>query len=264
MTVTATTEDSGLPVMLDSKDVVDAFKRYNLAIYAEARREFYHEVNLNPFRPHAESTLRFVEWMFWDWFSYDCAISGHGLSLDESEDLELELEHRPGMGISPFIAMGELLYEHTDKIDNRGICDLRDIDETNFASMFWIRDANAASGCLRLEDIVQGGTYDVMDHAAAGKYDGARGGMIVNRIAYARGAWRTCAIPVYEARRPDDPEVGGKLIRDFRNCGYRPDFPGLVRFFYGRAKDTGLDWEQTDRALREGTLDGLIRKACER
>ena len=33
------------------------------------------------------------------------------------------------------------------------------------------------------------------------------------------------------------------LARSFRETGYKPDFAGLVRFFYGRAKDTGLDWK---------------------
>lgn len=46
--------------------------------------------------------------------------------------------------------------------------------------------------------------------------------------------------------------------------GYKPDFAGLVRFFYGRAKDTGLDWEDVEAARQAGTLDALIKKASNR
>ena len=38
----------------------------------------------------------------------------------------------------------------------------------------------------------------------------------------------------------------------------------LVRFFYGRAKDTGLDWEDVEAARQAGTLDALIKKASNR
>lgn len=53
-------------------------------------------------------------------------------------------------------------------------------------------------------------------------HDGAHGGMIVNRIAHVRGAWRSCAIPIYEARRPDDPEIGDSLVRTFQRNGFKP------------------------------------------
>lgn len=72
---TAAVEDSGAPAILDTKDVVDMFKQCNLAVYAEARREFYREVSLNPFKPYPEGLLRMIEWQFWDWFSFDCSIS---------------------------------------------------------------------------------------------------------------------------------------------------------------------------------------------
>lgn len=88
--------------------------------------------------------------------------------------------------------------------------------------------------------------------------------MIVNRIAHVRGAWRSCAIPIYEARRPDDPEIGDSLVRTFQRNGFKPDFAGLVRFFYGRAKDTGFDWEDMEKARNAGTLDETIRKAYDR
>ncbi|WP_373160053.1 hypothetical protein [Bifidobacterium longum] len=264
MTATITDiEDFDVPLMLDTQDVVEAFKRCNLAVYAEARREFYREVNLNPFKPHSKNLLRMVEWAFWDWFAFDCVVSATGLTGDESSDMKIELEHNPTAGISPFLAVAEFLHADEGTVDARGIHDLRDVDDTNFASMFWIKDASAAQGRIRVEDIIHGGIYDLADPQAARQYDGACGGMIVNRIARVRGVWKSCAIPIYEARRPDDPEVGATIAQGFRESGYRPDFPGLVRFFYGRAKDTGLDWEGMVAARDAGTLDRLIQQACD-
>lgn len=228
--------------MLDTKDVAEMFKRCNLAVYAEARRIYYREVNLNPCKKYPKQVLQRVEWWFWDWFAYDCAVSGIGLTGNESEDLRIELQYGPGAGISPFLALAEFMYDKDERIGTREIRDFRELDDTNFASMFWIRDASAVKGRLTVEDIIHGGVYEVADVHAASQYDGAHGGMIVNRIAHVRGVWRSCSIPIYEARRPDDPRIGDSLARSFRETGYKPDFAGLVRFFYGRAKDTGLDW----------------------
>ena len=107
--------------------------------------------------------------------------------------------------------------------------------------MFWIRDASAVKGRLTVEDIIHGGVYEVADVHAASQYDGAHGGMIVNRIAHVRGVWRSCSIPIYEARRPDDPRIGDSLARSF-----------------------GLDWEDVEAARQAGTLDALIKKASNR
>ena len=62
--------------MLDTKDVAEMFKRCNLAVYAEARRIYYREVNLNPCKKYPKQVLQRIEWWFWDWFAYDCAVSG--------------------------------------------------------------------------------------------------------------------------------------------------------------------------------------------
>lgn len=40
--------------------------------------------------------------------------------------------------------------------------------------------------------------------------------------------------------------------------------PVWCGFFYGRAKDTGLDWEDVEAARQAGTLDALIKKASNR
>ena len=220
---TTTAENAGLPAMLDTKDVAEMFKRCNLAVYAEARRIYYREVNLNPCKKYPKQVLQRIEWWFWDWFAYDCAVSGIGLTGNESEDLRIELQYGPGAGISPFLALAEFMYDKDERIGTREIRDFRELDDTNFASMFWIRDASAVKGRLTVEDIIHGGVYEVADVHAASQYDGAHGGMIVNRIAHVRGVWRSCSIPIYEARRPDDPQIGDSLARSFRETGYKPD-----------------------------------------
>lgn len=216
---TTTAENAGLPAMLDTKDVAEMFKRCNLAVYAEARRIYYREVNLNPCKKYPKQVLQRIEWWFWDWFAYDCAVSGIGLTGNESEDLRIELQYGPGAGISPFLALAEFMYDKDERIGTREIRDFREFDDTNFASMFWIRDASAVKGRLTVEDIIHGGVYEVADVHAASQYDGAHGGMIVNRIAHVRGVWRSCSIPIYEARRPDDPQIGDSLARSFRETG---------------------------------------------
>ena len=190
---TTTAENAGLPAMLDTKDVAEMFKRCNLAVYAEARRIYYREVNLNPCKKYPKQVLQRIEWWFWDWFAYDCAVSGIGLTGNESEDLRIELQYGPGAGISPFLALAEFMYDKDERIGTREIRDFRELDDTNFASMFWIRDASAVKGRLTVEDIIHGGVYEVADVHAASQYDGAHGGMIVNRIAHVRGVWRSCS-----------------------------------------------------------------------
>lgn len=259
MTMTAV-DDSDSPVMLDTKDIAEIFKRCSLAVYAEARRKFYREVNLNPFKSYSEGLMRFLEWMFWDWFAYDCAVSSD-ISDDESENMRMLLQPDSVDGVSPFRSMSEYLYETDPRIGDREIHDLREVDETNFTSIFWIHDANAAQGRMVLEDVIHGGRYQVFGGESVAKYDGAHGGMIANRIARVRGVWRFCAIPIYEARQPDGPEVGEAIAQSFRDTGYRPDFPGLVRFYYGRAKDTGLDWEDMELARKNGTLRAIMERA---
>ena len=56
--ITTTAENAGLPAMLDTKDVAEMFKRCNLAVYAEARRIYYREVNLNPCKKYPKQVLQ--------------------------------------------------------------------------------------------------------------------------------------------------------------------------------------------------------------
>lgn len=263
MVTVAAIGDPDSPAMLDTKDVVDMFKRSNLAVYAEARREFYRKVNLDPFKPHSQYVLQLVEWSFLDWFSFDCRISGSGITGNESEDMLVELEYDALRGISPFRAAAEYLHRHAGGVGDIDLDDLREVDETNFASMFWIRDANAVQGRLMVEDLIHGELYSVFDPRAAARYDGAHGGLIVNRIARARGMWRSCAIPLYEARRPDALDAKADISREFRDTGYTPDVAGLLRFFYGRAKDTGLGWEDAVSVRNTGVLDRFLNRICD-
>ncbi|NMM93726.1 hypothetical protein [Bifidobacterium oedipodis] len=252
------TEDPGAPAMLDTKDVAEMFKRHNLAIYAEARRTFYRKINISPFKRRSPKLLRLIEWSFWDWFAFDCSITGL-VTGNDCTDLRLEFEDDQDEGISPFLSIAEFLHRHDDRVGERQMSDFLEIDSTNFASVFWINDANAATGLLDLEDIIHGGEYMVDCPPVAAQYDGAHGGMIVNRIARARGAWRQCAIPLYEARRPDSPEAKRAIASAFCETRQCPDFADLVRFFYGRTNDTGLDWEDMAAAVDSRSLRHLVR-----
>ncbi|WP_243386584.1 hypothetical protein [Bifidobacterium primatium] len=236
--------------MLDTGDIADLFRECDPDGYTAARRRFYHEVNLNPFKRHPDQLLRLIEWSFCDWFSYECTVDA---SSEDDEDDEGFPRYRVGPdgdGRSPFRVAGERLHD-CGRINDDQLADMRQIAETNFATMFWIHDSNAAKGRIVLEDLIRGGEYSVWCPPVAAKYDGAHGGMIVNRIAKVDGAWRPCGLPVYETRYPNTPDVRRGLIREFKRLDYHPDFPGLIRFFYGRAKDTGLDWEDMAAAMGE-------------
>lgn len=52
--------------------------------------------------------LQRIEWWFWDWFAYDCAVSGIGLTGNESEDLRIELQYGPGAGYLAIPSLGRI------------------------------------------------------------------------------------------------------------------------------------------------------------
>ncbi|MBW3088436.1 hypothetical protein KIH77_06795 [Bifidobacterium sp. 82T24] len=261
--------------MLDTGDVADLFRQCDPDGYDETRRRFYREVNMNPFKKHPESLLRMIEWSFCDWFAFECAVDAASIADDDENgaprfrisrpdacrDCDCGPGHGPRNGTcagtgsaadrvygkSPYLVAAERLYD-CDRISAAQLADMREVDATNFASMFWITDANAAQSRMNVEDVMNGGRYELYCPPDAAKYDGAHGGTIVNRIAKVRGVWRPCAIAIYEARRPNTPDTRDVLVGAFGPRGYQPDFPGWLRFFYGRAKDTGLDWD--DMAAR--------------
>lgn len=301
----------GMAALLHTGDVANCFKRMDLCSYGKARRRFYDEVNLNPFKRYPKGVSQLIEWAFEDWFAFDCSIVGMSevggdTGADSTGQLRFELDHgclrehkrirelgwqgaycgacsnaegkaghddvacgerkvgaahripphdgdsllsKPG--VSPYVAAFAMLNDgRRGELGPRAERDVDEVDETNFASMFWVRGASASTGRMRVDDLLHGGSYELLCPPLAAEYDGACGGMIANRIARSRGAWRPCGIALYEARRPDEPEVGESLARFFREGGWKPDFPGMVRLFYGRSKDTGLDWADTEALMR--------------
>ncbi|PJM74558.1 hypothetical protein [Bifidobacterium simiarum] len=260
-------DDSGT-ALLDTGSVAELFRRSDPEGYDDARRRFYREVNMNPFKRHPDGVLRLIDWSFCDWFAFECAVdpasvdddgrdgrprlrlrreNGHGNDDDGHGDGGRDGDCRDGDGYagpskSPYLVAAERLYD-CGRIGTAHLADMREVDATNFASMFWIDDANASRSRMRVKDVRNGRSYELYCPPDAAKYDGAHGGVIVNRIARVRGTWRPCAIAVYEARRPDGPDTRDALMNAFGKGGYHPDFPGWIRLFYGRAKDTGLDME---------------------
>ena len=220
------------PAFLDTHHIYEWVRREDPDECNEARRTFYREVNLNPFKRHPHEELRMVEWLFWDWLAFDW----------RTED-----------GLSPYRRIARTLHDNDAGLDDQDWLDVQETDDTQFLSMFWIKEADAAKGRLVLEDIAdEGREYLIPIPQYAARYDGARGGTVITRIARVRGAWRPFSMRLYESRRPDTPHAREVLIDSFRH--YHPDAAGWVRFLYGRAKDTGLDWEDME-ALVHGRPD---------
>ncbi|PLS31000.1 hypothetical protein Uis1B_1290 [Bifidobacterium margollesii] len=251
VTTMESAENSG-GTMLDTFDVADLFRRCDPDGYADARRRFYRAVNMNPFKKHPEAMLRMIEWSFCDWLAFDCAVDPSSTDADDVDGApRFRMRRGKEPGESPYLATAKRLYD-CDRINAAQLDDMREMDSTNFVSVFWITDAEAVRSRMKVEDLMHGGEYELLSAPDAAKYDGAHGGVIVNRIARVRGAWRPCAIAIYEARRPDTKRTRNALAGIFGPKGYHPDFPGLLRLFYGRARDIGLDWEDLSMLLGAG------------
>lgn len=267
------------PALVHTGDIADYFKHADQGAYAKARRAFYREVNLDPRRRHPRKILDLIEWSFQDWLALDCSIVstydnrrlplGFGYEFDRGERKERirgEQRRRYGAdggfrgddvagedgfpGITPYILLAELMHEQGHPgFSEESIRDAREMDGSNFTSLFWIRDANAAKGRVKVEDALNGGEYDLVCAPMAAKFDGASAGLVANRIAWVREAWRPCAIPLHEARHADEREHGKDMVRALREHTHRLDFPGLVRLFYGRPKEG-----ERHGALRDGIM----------
>ena len=247
-------EDDDAPSLLYAGDVVEQFKQCSLSMYAEARRRFHREMNLNPLISQNDEMRRLIEWSFQDWFAFDCRIGAVGLTGDRSHDLRLRLDGAGDSGISPFRALAEYLHGAGRHMNRRQIDDLREVDDTNFVSLFWLIDANAVRGEVSVEDLLHGGRYTLAAPSLAARCDGAHGGLFVNRIARARGLWRPCAVPIYEARRPADARAKRTIGRAFRWMRRRPDCIALMRLIYGRPLNGEMGWQELNAMLGKHAL----------
>ncbi|PLS29853.1 hypothetical protein [Bifidobacterium parmae] len=203
-------------------DVVAMFRENDLVTYGDARREFFIQLNLNPFRPRSRAFHEHVEDAFAQWFAFD-------YHLDVS-------------GLTPFAVAAA--YERLDRGDlgERGYRDLCEMSSSNVASWFWVRGACAGSGVVTVEDLAHGGVFDVRDRAAARRFDGACGGTIIGRVAEVRGVWRMPWATLYEAHTPDDDAFRAHVAASLR--AWEPGYVDYARLLFGRDRRLKVDWEE--------------------
>ena len=200
------------PALLDTADIAKMFRRADLVLYGDARRSFFEEVNLDPFKRRSQRFLDRLEWCFEEWFSYDFALN--------DEDA------------TPFDVVASFLHDRDERIGDREYDELREVSRTNFVSWFWVRESSAVKHALVLEDLIHGGLYELRNDPLAAAFDGATGGSLVIRIARGNDEWRLIDIPLYQARRPGGSTTRDAIAEPLR--GWRPDYVDLVRMVYGR------------------------------
>lgn len=212
--------------------VVAMFRENDLVTYGDARREFFIQLNLNPFRPRSRAFHEHVEDAFAQWFAFD-------YHLDVS-------------GLTPFAVAAA--YERLDRGDlgERGYRDLCEMSSSNVASWFWVRGACAGSGVVTVEDLAHGGVFDVRDRAAARRFGGACGGTIIGRVAEVRGVWRMPWTTLYEAHTPDDDAFRAHVAASLR--AWEPGYVDYARLLFGRDRHLKVDWEEV--AERTGPWSG--------
>lgn len=200
------------PSILCPADVADMIYIVDDRLYNRAHQEFLKATDVDSRRLRDAQSRAFVESLFAEWLTY-----------------EKEIEDR-GMRATPFRMISECLRENGD-IDGRQLGDLREIDRTNIASCFWIREANAASRRLVLEDLVHDDVYEVRNAPIAAEWDGTSGGAMIARIARARGTWRLVSPPVASLRGPSDGTLLDGLRADAH--AYHPHYLDLLRAVLG-------------------------------
>lgn len=222
MTTTPAIEDrdDGLPTTIPAFEVARMFRQADLVTYGDARREFFIQANLNPFKTRTPAFHKTMEDAFEQWFAFD-----YHLGVD---------------GRTPFATLAESLHEEGGWVKEREYRDMCETEETNLASWFWIRRADASEPCIELEDLVNGGIYEVRNASLAARYDGACGGTLVLRIAKTRGVWRVLCAPLYESPLPNDERARVATGAALRTWG--PRFADLVRLLFGRDPRMNLDW----------------------
>lgn len=223
MTMSETTmcerDDWGAPASIPAFHVASMFRRADPESYDDARREFFIQVNLNPFRTRSEEFHQRMEDAFDQWFTFDY--------------------HLDQLGLTPFAVASAYARDENETVGERGYAELCETSRTNFASWFWVREANAAESRIVLEDVINGGIYGVRDFATAAAFDGAKGGAVVVRIARVRGAWRMVGDPLFQARKPDSARFRLHLASCLRT--WDPKFIDLVRLLFGCDPHLKLD-----------------------
>lgn len=211
MTIECMESEHDGPTLLYSGDVARAFRAIDGDEYKRARREFIRLSGFD-FRRIADRNLRgYMRCLFEEWFAYDRPVDGMGST-------------------TPFDVVARSLYEGDAAVGEPQYADFLDFSDTNFAAWFWIRDANASTKSMMLENLADGGTYEVADPEYAARFDGATGGSLMVRIARVRGEWRMVGHPEVVMREPAD--------EDFRCCltdmlgQWRPGFPELVGMLF--------------------------------
>ena len=208
--------------------VVSMFRNGDLVTYGDARREFFIQVNLNPFRTRTRAFHERMEDAFAQWFSFD-------YHLDIS-------------GLTPFAVAAAVERDGHCGRDGVGESAYRDLCETsssNFASWFWVRGASAVSGEVVVEDLAHGGMYEVQDRALAGRFDGATGGTVIGRIAEVRGVWRMPWATLYEAHTPCDDMFRVHVASSLHE--WDPGYADYARLLFGRDPRLNVDWEDMAR-----------------
>ena len=61
-----------------------------------------------PMQKYPKQVLQRIEWWFWDWFAYDCAVSGIGLTGNESEDFTYRIAVRSGRRYLAIPSLGRI------------------------------------------------------------------------------------------------------------------------------------------------------------
>lgn len=227
-----------LPTMLMPHAVVELFKRADLALYGDARRDFLLRANVDPDRAvhgDAKMTLRRA---FEEWFVFDCELDAHG--------------------VTPFDIVARYQFDVLGAIDRREYANLRCVSTTQRVSWFRVLDANAVSGKLLLEDLAGEELYEVLDRHISGEIDGVRRGVLVGRIAQSYGAWRLVGSPLRLSRRE---ETDRAHMRFCRLAALRqPQFVDYVRFFYGRNTGRHASYDALDEYERSNGVEGVWAK----
>lgn len=203
------------PTMIQPHAIAELFKRVDLSLYGDARRDFLAQVDLEPNRKPDKDFDAMMQRAFEDWFTFDC---------------ELDI-----CGQTPFDIASRYLRRKLNCIGRREYTDLREVSATNRASWYRIIDANAVSGRIWLEDRAGGDVYAVHARELASRCDGTKRGTLVGRIAEARGVWKVIGTPLHLSRREDADRAHMRFCRMLGQR--RPQYADLVRFLFGR--DTG-------------------------